>query len=83
MKNHTQKCENCGGTGKQFDDAKQGEQLKHEREKAGMSQCKIASRMGHSGAYICQLESGIRRLTAALVASYRAALKISNKQPKP
>jgi len=67
-------CPTCHGKGKTIDPAKQGQRLRKEREKAGISQRKLAAEMEISHNYLSDLEAGNRPMTAGKTAAYRRAL---------
>lgn len=69
------KCPHCGGTGHTVDPRKQGAVLRQERQSAGLSQQKIAAKMGISHNYLCDLEKGNRPLTDERCVRYRRAIK--------
>jgi predicted transcriptional regulator len=68
-------CPKCGGHGKVFDDRVQGFILRMEREAQGVTQKGLASQMGVSPQYLCDLEQGRREWNAALIEKYREGLK--------
>ena len=53
-------CRCCDGSGHESDDVKLGRTLSGLRLRAGLSLRKMASRMGVSHSFLCQLEHGDR-----------------------
>lgn len=67
-------CEHCAGTGKQIDQRELGESLRAYRMSAGKTLGDVASALGFSKAYICDLELGRRDWRKDLVVRYRRAV---------
>lgn len=67
-------CPECGGCGLVADPARIGERLRQCREQHGLSAREVASRMGYSAMYICDLEHGRRGWKHALVQEYLDAI---------
>lgn len=74
MKLEKRPCEHCNGTGKVFDDAAVGEEMRRMREDAGVSLREMARYLSLSPAYVSDLELGRRRWSTAKVVAYQGAL---------
>jgi len=72
-------CPHCQGKGKTIDPAKQGQRLRKERRKTGISLRKLAAEMGLSHNYLSDLENGNRQMDADKSRAYRHALAILTK----
>lgn len=81
--NHNIACPHCRGTGKVPDAAKQGRQLKEQREAKTISQRRVARSMNISPAFLCDLEAGKRNWTRELISGFRLALRKISSEQKP
>lgn len=68
-------CNHCGGTGLEYDHIETGAEMRRLRQERGLSQRWMAEQMGHSAAYLSDLERGRRNWTTALVGKYIATLE--------
>ena len=71
----TRQCSRCGGSGREFDPAAVGQQMRELRMKAGLTLATVAARMVLSAPYISDLERGNRNFNEELVTRYKEALK--------
>lgn len=60
------KCHRCGSTFAAVD----WKPLRRIRERAGLSRAEMAERLGISPCYVSAIETGTRRITAAIEAAY-------------
>lgn len=60
------KCHRCGSTFQAVD----WKPLRRIRERAGLSRAEMAERLGISACYVSAIETGTRRITAAIEAAY-------------
>lgn len=70
----TKPCHCCGGNGKELDHRSVGQEMRKRRKDSGRTQVEVAHRMGVSGPYISDLESGKRGWRKALIERYMNAL---------
>lgn len=57
------KCRHCNGTGVVLDWADLGRQLRRKRVEVGLSQKELATSLGMSAQYLCDLEAGRRSMS--------------------
>lgn len=69
------KCPKCQGVGTIPNPQFVGEQLRKEREAAGVSMREVARRMKMSAPFLSDVENGFRHFSPEHTARYRAALK--------
>jgi predicted transcriptional regulator len=72
-------CNHCGGTG----GLPTGPSLAAARKAASVSQKEVASRMGVTASYLCDLETGRRDWNYELVEEFERAIKRRRRPPTP
>lgn len=74
MKVPTLPCDKCDGTGQLPDDRKLGRQMRVARQRGPQSLRDVATYLGFSASYVCDLELGRRRWHPELVKNYLNAI---------
>lgn len=74
MKLTKKSCHCCQGSGTEFDNVSVGAKLRAAREKKGISQDFVATAMGFSKPYICDLEKGRRNWCEDKIKRYQQAI---------
>ena len=70
----TKNCKCCDGSGRELDHKMVGDYLRTQREKAGITQARVAGCMKISPPYLCDLEYGFRNWRDELINKYKKAI---------
>lgn len=71
----TKHCRCCGGSGAELDHRAVGAEMVKLRKSKGLTQADVARKMKFTGAYLCDLESGVRNWREELIERYKKACR--------